>query len=147
MNASVTWMNTTERRSLMRPSPPQNGSTVKETLIPEEMTTNIDVELGGSRKTMPSLSNASLRIGFVHQEDSDQTAAPVIVSSGLAPSPNSGGQQQMTGSPSGVLYHRSSKPTEWRIHLAHVKVRLIKYFLISLHFPLEGKLARLSGLP
>ena len=129
MNSSVNWMNPTERRSLMRPSLPLNGTVLKESFIPEEeVTTNLDAEVGGnSRKTMPSLSNTSLRIGFVHQEDAGQTA-PVVVTSGLVAPHPAIGQQQATGLPSGI-YHRTSKPTEWRIHIAHVKVRILQLLL------------------
>lgn len=126
-NTSGTWLSTAERRSLRRPSPTANGA-VKETLIPEEMTTNVDTELldGGSssKKMMPALGNSALRIGFVHQEEVGLSGFPVVASTA---SNNAAGalvgQQQQPCSPDGVLYHRPVKPVEWRVHLASVKVR------------------------
>lgn len=104
----------------MKPSPPQNGI-VKESLIPEETTTNVDVEHGVSPKTMLSNGNATLRIGFVHQEETDTTAAPVV---GLPLHPAGNFAQPHMSSPSnGAQYARHSKPVEWRLHLGHVKVR------------------------
>ncbi|XP_046440100.1 neurotensin receptor type 1-like [Daphnia pulex] len=121
-NTSGTWLSTAERRSLRRPSPTANGA-VKETLIPEEMTTNVDTELldgGSSKKMMPALGNPALRIGFVHQEEVGLSGFPVVstasnVAGALV------GQQQQPCSPDGVLYHRPAKPVEWRVHLASVK--------------------------
>lgn len=125
-NTSVTWLSTTERRSLRRPSPTQNGA-VKETLIAEEMTTNVDTDLDSSKKLMPSLGNPALHIGFVHQEDvPGLTTFPVAMSSNSA---STLGQQQPC-SPEGALHQRPTKPVEWRVHLASVKVRF--YALISL---------------
>jgi hypothetical protein len=92
---------------------------VKETLIPEEMTTNVDTELDSSKKMMPSLGNPALRIGFVHQEDVGPTTFPAATSS----NPTSTLGQQQPCSPDGALYQRPTKPVEWRVHLAHVKVR------------------------
>ena len=129
-NTSGTWLSTAERRSLRRPSPTLNGA-VKETLIPEEMTTNVDTELlDGSKKMMPSLGNPALRIGFVHQEDAGLSAFPAATAASAA---STLGQQQPC-SPDGVLYHRPAKPVEWRVHLASVKVHvphsLIRSFAI-----------------
>lgn len=123
MNTSATWLSATERRSLMRPSPPQNG-VAKESLIPAEMTTNIDDLSGGTLKSVPSIGNASLRIGFVHHEDSSPSTTPVVVCSGSTSSSTT--VQLPQNSQNGIVYRnmeqRHVKPIEWRIHLAGVKV-------------------------
>jgi hypothetical protein len=92
------------------------------------MTTNVDTDLDSSKKLMPSLGNPALRIGFVHQEDVPGliTTFPVAMSSNSA---STLGQQQPC-SPEGALHQRPTKPVEWRVHLASVKVRF--YALISL---------------
>lgn len=127
MNTSVTWLSTTERRSLMRPScPPQNGA-VKEALIPDQMTTNVDDSIT-SKNPLQSIGNATLRIGFVHHsEDTNLINSPAVVSAGLvAPNVTAGLCQQQSSSSGGILYrnmeHRHTKPIEWRINLANVKV-------------------------
>jgi hypothetical protein len=139
-NTSGTWLSTAERRSLRRPSPTANGAVNKETLIPEEMTTNVDsTELldGGSssKKMMPVLGNPALRIGFVHQEDVGlMSGFPVVATASSAAGALVGQQQQQQPcSPEGgVLYHRPAKPVEWRVHLASVKVRFPPYYIIAL---------------
>lgn len=125
--SNVTWLSTTERRSLMGQSPTQNGA-IKETLIPDQMTTNVDDSIT-SKKPLQSIGNATLRIGFVHHsEDANLINSPAVVSAGLvAPSVTSGLCQQQSNTPSGILYrnsmeHRHTKPIEWRINLANVKV-------------------------
>lgn len=119
LNTSAIWLSTAERRSQRRPSPTQNGA-VKETLIPEEKTTNVDAELDISKKVMPSPRNASLRIGFVIQDDAALNSIPVATSSNAA---NTVGRQHPQCSSDGGSHHRTPKPAEWRVHLAHVKVR------------------------
>ncbi len=135
-NTSGTWLSTAERRSLRRPSPTANGA-VKETLIPEEMTTNVDstelLDGGSSKKMMPALGNPALRIGFVHQEEVGlMSSFPVVATASSAAGALVGQQQPQPCSPDGVLYHRPAKPVEWRVHLASVKVRFPPYYIIAL---------------
>lgn len=122
LNTSGIWLSTAERRSQRRASPsPLNGA-VKETLLAEEKTTNVDIELDGSKKMVPSLGNAPLRIGFVVQDDAVVSSIPVTTPSNPAPAV---GKQHPPSSSDVGLHHRvigTAKPAEWRVRLAHVKV-------------------------
>lgn len=121
LNTSGIWLSTAERRSQRRASPsPLNGA-VKETLLAEEKTTNVDIELDGSKKMVPSLGNAPLRIGFVVQDDAVVSSIPVTTPSNPAPAV---GKQHPPSSSDVGLHHRvigTAKPAEWRVRLAHVK--------------------------
>ncbi|XP_057374113.1 neuropeptides capa receptor-like [Daphnia carinata] len=118
LNTSGIWLSTAERRSQRRASPaPQNGA-VKETLIAEEKTTNVDIELDDSMKMVPSLANAPLRIGFVMQDDAVVNSIPATTPSNTAVAI---GKQHPPCSSDVGLHHRTTKPAEWRVRLAHVK--------------------------